>query len=260
MKKSCFLIAFIFLAATPFSVVFAGWIVRENNLVLDAKTITKIQGDKLISETNNEATIYNLETGEVILYYKDLKIYWSGSVEEYRKGLVSALQDLQKLFSGEMAVYLKDMIAASKQPLMLDFANNINIKFIRTSSAANIGGMNSVKYDIFVNGRIYKTLWLTETITPFRNVDIKSYIVWDKALSPSIGNDYFYEGTQDYIDLLKRGYITKTVNVEAASMVESVVEKVEITPIPETDFELPEGYTLMPIEELLFNSMKASIY
>lgn len=259
MKNSYLLLTIILLIITPIDCVYGGWIIYENNLVLGTTIIIKVQDDMMISETESEVNIYDLKSGNITMYYKDTKVYWSGSVDEYRKGVVLALQELLKMVSGEMAVYVKDMIFSSKQPLILEFANNDNINFIKTSIVSKIGGMSSIKYDIFINGRIYKNLWITETITPFRNTDVKKYITWDRVMSPSIGNDYFYEDTQDFVDILKRGYITKITNVDAGNMTESVVERVEITTIPEEAFMLPEGYTPISIDKLLFESMKTII-
>lgn len=259
MKNSYLLLTVIVLIITPINCVYGGWIVYENNLILGTTTIVKIQDDMMISETENEVNIYDMRSGTITMYYKEPKVYWSGSVDEYRKGMVASLQEFLKMVNGEMAVYVKDMILSSKQPLTLEFANNDNINFIKTSAVSKIGGLSSVKYDIFINGRIYKNVWVTETITPFKNTDVKTCITWDRVMSPSIGNDYFYEDTQDFVDILKRGYITKITNVEAGNMTELVVERVEITTIPEEAFMLPEGYTFISIEKLLFESMKTAI-
>lgn len=238
---------------------FSGWIISEKSKDkhenITIQTIT-IQNNHIRFDDPSSITIFNLDKQTVIIAFNNKKIYWSGSLQNFKEGVMSNFEDQMKYliehvskdqrayFEGLYQNYLKSV---SEQPEKTTPA--IHIK--ETDSTFVIKGFETKKYQVFVGDTLKEQLWITHQINPYSEIDQEKLFSFNNQISP-FDKQNTYSLSEDYITLLKRGMpVRSVVYYSGNEEIYTEVEEIQNTDIDPKTFEPPRGFTAVELPVLL---------
>jgi len=213
--KYFIILIFSLIAKTALS----GWVISEvsSDKFGNKQYQTTFIQDKLIRyETESSVAIIDLETENIILLFGASKLYWEGSIEDFKKETFDVFeQKLQNIIQTadpvqkEMARELIAEIKKETNPSNADSVSTIKLTIKNTDIIEQIAGFKATKYEIFVGDSLSQTVWVTDSISPYSNINIKSMISFTRQLSPheSINS---IEGSVDYLNLVNKGLAVKS--------------------------------------------------
>ncbi|NOX86268.1 MAG: DUF4412 domain-containing protein [Chlorobi bacterium] len=238
---------------------FCGWIISEKSR--DEKGNSKlqtirVQNNRIRFDDESTLTVLDLDKQLVIIAFKGKKIYWSGSLQEFRDGISGAFQkqmqylidnapeDQRYYFENLFRNYLK---AVNQQP----GEQTAKIKIGKNDSTFVIKGFKTNKYDIYLNDTLKETLWVTGQINPYAGINLEKLIDFNKQLSPFDEHNN-YALTVEYLDLLKKGMpVRSVIYYPDNSKMITEVEEIQNTDISAKNFSPPKDYRKVDLEELL---------
>jgi len=118
-----------------------------------------------------------------------------------------------------------------------------------------------VKFDILLNDTVVESIWITDSINPYKDIDIESMVSFTNQLKPFEDNNTI-EGSDAYLNLIKTGLAVKSQEVNPiggfyTTIVTSVIE----TNINNEIFMPAEGYRKAKLAEImLMEENKNSTY
>jgi len=218
MKSITKLIIFGFLYLSSLNLS-AGWViseVSEDNYGNKSYQTTFIQNNIVRFETQSSIAIINLKTSIITIIFSNHKLYWEGSIADFKKSTMEVfeqkLQNIvatappeQKEIAKELIQQIKDDNNANKDSLQLKA--KINIKY--SGIQENIAGFNSKKYEIYSADSLVEYIWVTDSLKPYKDIDLESMISFTNQLKPSNVNATV-EGTDQYLNLIKNGLAVKS--------------------------------------------------
>jgi len=218
MKSITKLIIFGFLYLSSLNLS-AGWViseVSEDNYGNKSYQTTFIQNNIVRFETQSSIAIINLKTSIITIIFSNHKLYWEGSIADFKKSTMEVfeqkLQNIvatappeQKEIAKELIQQIKDDNNANKDSLQLKA--KINIKY--SGIQENIAGFNSKKYEIYTADSLVEYIWVTDSLKPYKDIDLESMISFTNQLKPSNVNATV-EGTDQYLNLIKNGLAVKS--------------------------------------------------
>ncbi|MDG1902690.1 MAG: hypothetical protein P8I80_10700 [Bacteroidales bacterium] len=245
--------------------VHGGWIITEvitdnggNNTI----QTTFIQDNFIRHETVSSMAIINVEIKTITIIFSQYKVFWSGTVTDLKKSSIEAYDmQMEEFLIGlpdSAAKELKTIYAETRHKL---FNTSINdrvptIDIYNTREVEHILDFSSIKYNIIVDSLLKESIWHTNEIKPYNNMNIDNMISLMNQME-SISVDKFFQ-TPDYISLLENGMILRTLEYKG----DSIVNRKEVTNIREVGIPLkffnpPEGYSKATFYEIL-NLMSSS--
>jgi len=214
-RKYFIIIIFSLIAKTAFS----GWVISEvsSDKFGNKQYQTTFIQDKLIRyETESSVAIIDLETENIILLFGASKLYWEGSIEDFKKETFDVFeQKLQNIIQTadpaqrEMA---RELIAEMKKDTIQSNADSlaaIELKINKTNITENIAGFDAEKYEIFIADSLSQYVWVTDSISPYSNINIESMVSFTRQLSPHESMNSI-EGSVDYLNLVNKGLAVKS--------------------------------------------------
>jgi hypothetical protein len=234
---------------------FAGWEVTENTRTSAGSTTSTYQFQREVVKyiTENIQLTIHIKESRMILANTATKLYWEGTVNEFKKqvssGIDAETQNMLNSMSPEDKVrYMKMMDELRSAPAEPE-AEKIPIQVKATAAVEKIAGINASKYDILQKDRIIEELWIAQTFTLRGEVDIQRMSDMLNSVLGSIGRGSFYSA--DYIDLLKKGYPMRSIKHIPTGAIFSEVSKVEQKEIPSSSFDAPKAYKTAGLNEVL---------
>lgn len=218
MKSITKLIIFGFLCLSSLKLS-AGWViseVSEDNYGNKSYQTTFIQNNVVRFETQSSIAIINLKTSIITIIFSNHKLYWEGTIADFKKSTMEVfeqkLQNIvatappeQKEIAKELIQQIKDNNNVNKDSLQLKA--KINIKY--SGNQENIAGFDSKKYEIYSADSLVEYIWVTDSLKPYKDIDLESMISFTNQLKPSNVNATI-EGTDQYLDLIKNGLAVKS--------------------------------------------------
>lgn len=239
----------------------AGWVISEVNFDKFGNKqfqTTFIQNNMIRFETQSSIALINLNTNNISLVFSMHKLYWEGSIEEFKKSTISIFeQKLQNIVltadaeHKEMARELIENLKQKENEVNTDTLRNVNLKINKTEITEIVANFPSTKYEIFVFDSLVESIWITDSINPYKDIDIENMISFTNELKPKNTNINI-EGTSEYLNLIKKGLVVKSEEKNPlggylTTMIEEVVE-VEIN----IDiFSPPANYRKAQLTEIL---------
>jgi len=238
---------------------FCGWVIseksRDGNGNSQVQTI-RVQNNHIRFDDESTRTVLDLDKQLVVIAFKGKKIYWSGSLQEFKDGITGAFQkQMQYLIDNapeDQRYYFESLFrnylnAVSQQPN----EQTANIKIRKNDSTYLIKGFKTNKYDVDLNDTLKETLWITGQINPYAGIDLEKLIAFNKQLSPFDEHNN-YALTVKYLDLLKKGMpVRSVIYYNDNSRVTTEVDEIQNTFISPDHFGPPEGYRKVDLEMLL---------
>ena len=153
-------------------------------------------GEPLLNKNVGEFIKYSnqqgLKTSIITIIFSNHKLYWEGSIADFKKSTMEVfeqkLQNIvatappeQKEIAKELIQQIKDDNNANKDSLQLKA--KINIKY--SGIQENIAGFNSKKYEIYSADSLVEYIWVTDSLKPYKDIDLESMISFTNQLKPS---------------------------------------------------------------------------
>ncbi len=235
---------------------FAGWVITEKS---DDGSVTTIYiQDGLIAQSSigeDDMTIINVEKGTITLVINQSKSYWEGTPIEFRDGMLAALKNMMAAMPDEQKPMMQAMITkmeekAKNKPQLPD------VKVNKLGSGPEIAGHSSTIYEVKSNGTLKEKVFLAGDFSISDEISIKDFRKMmatfgeDMSMESDLGDNYGL--TNEYIDLISKGYPLKTISVSnGIETTDSEVTKVVKENIPAAKLQAPAGYTKISTTDLV---------
>jgi len=240
----------------------AGWVISEVSYDKFGNRqfqTTFIQNNLIRYETESSVAIINLNSGEITLLFGMYKLYWQGSIEEFKKGTLEVFEKkLLKMIETaepdqrEVAI---DLIAEMRKGLvakeMDTISDNLNLTIIRTDIIENIAGFNAFKYNIAIEDSVVESIWITDSINPYIDIDIESMISFTNELKPNKDRNDI-DGSSEYLKLINKGLAVKSQerNPHGGYYTTEITHIIE-TQINDEIFQYPPNYRKALLTEIM---------
>lgn len=243
----------------------AGWIIKEKIYDTDNKEITNqivfIQDNKIKQVGEDFTTVFNLDDNTITLYRPEIRIYWKGTVDEYKREMhetyeIMMKMELEKIPSDQQESaeeMFKKMMKVMENP-DLTTEPSMDVLIRQTADNENIAGYNSSKYQVFINGILKEDIWVSEEVNVSEDLDIRKFYHQVYQLSGGFRDDFEYQSGAQYIQLIEKGYFLRSKDYQYGF--QTITEVTEITEkdLPESEFDIPAGYKKVSLPDLgIFN-------
>ncbi len=252
------------------SQVFAGLIMEQERY--EKGSSQKLKGTiymqdnkvKFFDEEGQFSAIFNLETGEMIQIDNRSKSYTSAQAKDYFKFFKQYALKMKNAMQLQLAELPPDQRARAeeamkRQGIELPGSNSIPVKIEikKTGDSNKIAGYESVKYEVYRNGKLDEEIWTSNEVGFENEIDMNKmtdYMSELRKIEESLGgaSSASKEAEQAYIEVFSSGFPMRTTDypVSGNSIIEEIV-KVSRKQIDISEFIAPAGYRKVPLEEML---------
>jgi hypothetical protein len=245
---------------------FAGWVIKSRNTEIYGDGATEMYGDggaettwiqnnKMKSTGLGETTIINLSDGTITMIDEQDKTYWQVAIKDARDAFRQASQSfiseaLKKVPEAQREMYRSLFSEMEKMydDIDPDKISRVDIKVEKTGRSEQIAGYKAYEYHIFVNGSLVEQLWLTTDLDVSKDLNRKKMMEVMQELYQMGDDEMLYQFTDDYLDLLAKGYEMRSVDSGGE---QTEVIGVEQKQLDASVFEVPAGYRKITIEEMM---------
>lgn len=260
MKPLTKLIIFCFLYFFSLNLT-AGWViseVSEDNYGNKSYQTTFIQNNIIRFETQSSIAIINLKTSIITIIFSNYKMYWQGTIKDFKKStnevFEQKLQNIVATATPEQREIARELI----KQIMEDNNTNedtllpkVKIKIKYSGIQENIAGFNSKKYEIYSTDSLVEYIWVTDSLKPYKEIDLESMISFTNQLKPTHTNSSV-EGSDQYLDLIKNGLAVKSSRIlgkyeQQTTSITSVIQ----SNINEDFFSPPANYRKAELIEIM---------
>lgn len=252
------------------SQVIAGFVLEQERY--EKGTSKKLKGTiymqenkvKFFDEEGQFSAIFNLETGEMMQIDNMSRTYTSAKAKDYFKFFKEYALKMKTAMQQQLAELTPDQRAQAeemmkRQGIELPGSNSVPVKIElkKTGDISKIAGYESVKYEIYRNGKLDEEIWTSKEVGLENEIDMNKmteYMSELRKIEESLGgaSSVSKEAEQVYIEVFGSGFPMKTTDypVSGTSIVEEIV-KVSRKQIESSEFRAPAGYRKVPLEQML---------
>lgn len=252
------------------SQVIAGFVLEQERY--EKGTSKKLKGTiymqenkvKFFDEEGQFSAIFNLETGEMMQIDNMSRTYTSAKAKDYFKFFKEYALKMKTAMQQQLAELPPDQRAQAeemmkRQGIELPGSNSVPVKIElkKTGDISKIAGYESVKYEIYRNGKLDEEIWTSKEVGLENEIDMNKmteYMSELRKIEESLGgaSSVSKEAEQVYIEVFGSGFPMKTIDypVSGTSIVEEIV-KVSRKQIESSEFRAPAGYRKVPLEQML---------
>lgn len=244
------------------NIAIAGWVISEvsyDRFGNKQFQTTFIQNNMIRFETESSVAIINLKTGNITLVFGMYKLYWQGSIKEFKQGTLEVfekkLESIVATATPEQKEVAIELIALMRKGMELSLSDtttlSINMNILKTDIVEVIAGFKAIKYDVTVDDSIVESIWITDSINPYMDVDIESMISFTNELKPN-RSDNSIDGSTEYLNLIRKGLAVKSQEINPnGGMFITVVTGVIETNINNEIFQYPSNYRKAQLAEIM---------
>ncbi|MCZ6554604.1 MAG: DUF4412 domain-containing protein [Candidatus Dadabacteria bacterium] len=252
------------------SQVIAGFVLEQERY--EKGTSKKLKGTiymqenkvKFFDEEGQFSAIFNLETGEMMQIDNMSRTYTSAKAKDYFKFFKEYALKMKTAMQQQLAELTPDQRAQAeemmkRQGIELPGSNSVPVKIElkKTGDISKIAGYESVKYEIYRNGKLDEEIWTSKEVGLENEIDMNKmteYMSELRKIEESLGgaSSVSKEAEQVYIEVFGSGFPMRTTDypVSGTSIVEEIV-KVSRKQIESSEFRAPAGYRKVPLEQML---------
>lgn len=216
---------------------------------------------KFFDEEGQFFAIFDLNTGEMIQVDNLSRTYSSTKAEDYfsyYKQYALKMEAAMRQQLSELPPNKREQAEAmmKRQGIAVPGGNgqSSNITSKKTADSKKIAGYESVKYEIYSNGRLEEEIWITSDMRFQEEIDMKKmtkYLSELRAIDHSLGGN----GASDakaYVEVFSSGFPMKTIDypIYGNEIIEQTV-KVSKKNIDSSEFTAPLGYRKVELDEML---------
>jgi len=244
----------------------AGWVITQQSYDSDEGVETALietiylQDNKMKVVQPGMVTIFNLNEQTITLMSSKKKVYWTGSVADYKKEIKNAMQSAMYEQLKNAPEEQKEMIRKMYQGMIESIENPAKfageepeeyaLEIKKTGERERVAGRLAHQYTISVNGVVKEEAWLSESDRPHEEFDIgKFYDVFGDFTSQASTNA-FYQNNEKYIEFSKKGFPLKSINYYGGYESISEVTNLERENIDASEFIPPTDYQKVNLVEI----------
>jgi uncharacterized protein (DUF4415 family) len=253
----------------------AGWIIDQiayNVASSQGSANQKIEStsyfskNKLKTIQGSSTIIINYDSDRILVSDGDRKLYWSGTIDEYIKGLQDSVAqakarmeeslksmppEQRKAIEEEMRKQGRSLRGETRQP-----TEGVQVRIEETSDKQIIAGYRATKYRVHLDERAYQEVWISKDVNIYKDIDMKKVQDFQNRVNEALSSLYSdqsagIERSLEYQRLFEKGYPLKLVH--AIGQNKGIIEVVSAkeAEIPDREFEIPEGYRKTTLEEII---------
>ncbi|MDC0584666.1 DUF4412 domain-containing protein [Bacteroidales bacterium] len=246
MKK----ITLTFIAGIFAFISYAGNVVHSKHSYNDdpetSEHITYVQNNKIKASGDGQDFIVDLNSSTITIIMHDQKEYVSGNISELKKNVGNianaamdqALANVPEAQREQMKAMMEQMASSMTQDT--EYTSNLEIK--KTGTSATIAGKKCNVYEVVEDGNLVEKIWLCENWKPY---DAAKFMEAVQSIVPEVT----YESTDQYLNLIGKGAILKTEDIEDGSTY--VTSKIVEKNLSSDVFSIPSGYKKVDFSTLL---------
>lgn len=215
---------------------------------------------KFFDEEGQFFAIFNLDTGEMIQVDNLSRTYSTTQAEDYfsyYRQYALRMEAAMRQQLSELPPNKREQAEAMmrRQGIALPSSGKSpNITSKKTGDSKKIAGYESVKYEIYSDGRLEEEIWITSDMRFQDELDMTKmtkYLSELRAIDHSLGGN----GASDakaYVEVFSSGFPMKTIDfpVYGNEIIEQTV-KVSKKNIDISEFTAPLGYRKVDLKEML---------
>ena len=219
---------------------------------------------KFIDEEGQFSAIFDLDSGEMIQVDNLSRTYSSTKAKDYfayYKQYALTMEASMRRQLSELPPNKRAQAEAmmKKQGISIPGGNGgaANITYKKTGDTKKVAGYESVKYEIYKDGRLFEEIWTSSDTRFQEEIDMNKmpqYLSELAKIEHSLGgNGGSYNGAQEaYIEVFSSGFPMKTIDypIQGNAIIEDTV-KVSKKNIDDTEFRAPLGYRKVQLKEML---------
>ncbi|MDD2411630.1 MAG: DUF4412 domain-containing protein [Bacteroidales bacterium] len=260
MLKRVYTILIISLFSIPTS-VFAGWVIVEQKSspqgIITHDTIS-VQNNKMRSGGKEATYIYDLNKNEITVINNFYKTYWTGTVEQYRAGLIAGIKveidamvskmpkDKQEAARSQFESMLKVFESQDGNPKKNE--NKVSTKKI--IDRTQVLGYNTQRHEFYLNGEKKLTTWISEKINISNDFDLDKFSAFMNKMMNN-NAQLSIKSTPEYTKMMKQGYPLKTIEYVGSKEVVGEVLSAKKQNLPDAHFKPNPSFKAITIEELV---------
>lgn len=195
-------------------------------------------------------TVFDISKGEIIYINTENKTYWKGNPKRFNAEVRAELeaQIEEKLYGVEkeqqdaMRAMYKEMLDASFPTEIQSDIKTKSFMVRKEKEGEKVGSFNATKYAISEEGLPLEKIWISPDLLIAKDFDFISLSHFLNLLAQGAYSASF-ESSQEYFDLIEKGYPVKVeINRASGTQVSEVVNAKKIS-LNDKDFGVPSGYT-----------------
>jgi hypothetical protein len=246
----------------------AGWVITtqsSDSFGNKSYSTTFIQDSIIRIDKPTSISIINFNQKLITLIFAQHRAYWQGTAQDLNKTTSQmAEEQLTKLlaFAPEQKRQaikraLESFKKAQAKPDSLRVSPNVTVR--RMSRKDTLLGYPSTEYEVIIDSIVKQHVWVTQKVKPYHEADIDRIMAFSKALNPfSMENSL--NRSKSYRKLLEEGVILKSINYTTnGNKLVTTVTKVRKMNIPVAIFQIPPGYVMTSLENVMILDMKNNI-
>jgi hypothetical protein len=207
-----------------------------------------IAAGKLKETDQEDGMILDSRTGIFTYYNSEKKIFTRGKIADFCQAMKDMLAQMLEAMSPE----LKELFGIGQEQ------DPPKIQVISDGDGGIIAGYTTEKYKILTDGELYEVVWLATDAGLVK--EFKSLVVMMTEFQKCSKTMDFgappVELSQEYINLMKKGLTLKSITYrDGSENISTNTESVEIKEIPESEFQVPDGYKEMTFMEFFSSQM-----
>ncbi len=240
--------------------LWAGWIIsqittdRFGNKTFHSTFVLK---NLVRYESTMSVAILDLNHDKVTMIFPLDQAYWTGTPDELKKEIRSALlrkmEDFIAQVHKEDKEYYTNYFNALKKRLnSLDsITSRANIYFKIQNDHDTVSGYPAISYNVFLDSTLTERIWITDRVKPFSQTDLKKLMQTTAKMTP-FNKEIIINNTEDYLSLIQNGVVLKTEKlIQGEVYSTTLVKQIKEGSIPDSFFEAPAGYRKISIMDVL---------
>ncbi len=260
MQKRFYNIIVIILFLTPTS-LFAGWVIVEKKTspqgITTHDTIS-VQSNKMRSGGKEATYIYDLNTNEITVINNFYKTYWTGTVDQYRAGLIAGIKAEIDAMVSKMPKDRQEAARAQFESMLQLFdANDGNpkknenkVSSKKIADRTQILGYNTQRFEFYLNGEKKLASWISEKVNISKDFDLDKFSAFMNKMMNN-NAQLSMKSTPEYTKMMKQGYPLKTIEYVGSNEIVGEVISAKSQNLPDSHFKPAPSFKAITLEELV---------
>ena len=228
----------------------AGLVIHEDTMGGNQMVIY-IQDNKLFNDSNQMASLVDLDKGWIYMINKAEKKYWGGPMENFEKEMMAAMD---KRIDEQMKDMPEDQRKAMKERIKQNMTGlageGIKVEVVETGKSDKVAGYDCREFQVKAGGEVRESHWIASGVKISDEVDLGKMRTQLGKLKMGAGPGGL-ASAKEVLDLWEKGYPLKKVYRMMGQEMISQVKKVEKKKLDPKFFEIPSSFQQVPVAEVM---------
>ena len=225
-------------------------LIFSNNLIAGIYTEevdggkTYISNGKLKEVDEEGGMILDSKTSEIIYYNPENKTFAQSKISDFCKSMAEVMNQMMEALPPEF----KELFGMDQEQ------KPAKVEIVSEGDGGIIAGYKTVKYKVLADGELHETMWLAMDASLVKEFQSLTGILsgFTKCSNMIKFGAPPVEMSSEYIKIMQKGLTLKSIQYEMDEENEVVnTVKVEIKDIPDSEFQVPEGYNKIPMTDYM---------